>query len=190
MIQTLVITGANNHDWERSAPFCKKVLEGTGRFEVDLTENPSDTLADGASLSRYQLFFVDYNGPEWSEVAKENFLNAVREGTGVTILHASNNGFPGWVEYEKLCALCWREGTGHGRFHKFNVKITDHDHPITRGVPDLKDHPDELYHRLVHMHDAPYHVLAWAYDEPETGGNRAGRADVGCQDLRRGTCFS
>ena len=170
MIQTLLITGANNHYWKRSSPFCKKLLEDTGRFQVDLTENPSETLGNRDSLSRYQLFFVDYNGPEWSAAAKTNFLDAVQRGTGATILHAANNAFTGWVEYEKLCALCWREGTGHGRFHKFDVKVIDHDHPITRGLADFKAHPDELYHRLVHMHGAPYHVLATAYSAPETGG--------------------
>ena len=48
MIETLVITGAHNHDWKRSAPFFKKLLAETGRFRVDLTENPSEALDDPA----------------------------------------------------------------------------------------------------------------------------------------------
>ena len=31
-IRTLLLTGANNHDWRRSAPFCCDLLERTGRF--------------------------------------------------------------------------------------------------------------------------------------------------------------
>lgn len=170
MIPTLILSGANNHDWARSTPYCKQALEASGRFSVDVTLNPSATLEDAATLSKYCLLFLDYNGPDWSETAKANFLNAVRNGTGVTILHAANNPFVGWVEFEKLCALCWREGTGHGRFHAFDVKITDPNHPVTRGVADMKAHPDELYHKLVHMHDAPYHVIASAYSDPATGG--------------------
>ena len=42
-----------------------------------------------------------------------------------------------------------------------------------RELPDLVDHPDELYHRLVHMHDAPYRLLATAFSDPETGGTGA-----------------
>jgi type 1 glutamine amidotransferase len=171
VIHTLLLTGANNHDWRRSAPFCKDLLDRTGLFRVELTEDPPKALANRERLSNFQLFFLDYNGPDWPDDAKAHFLDAVRKGTGVTVLHAANNGFPGWVEYETLCALCWREGTGHGRFHRFDVKVLDHDHPVTRGLPDIKSHPDELYHRLVHMHDAPYHVLASAFSDPATGGS-------------------
>ena len=170
MIQTLLVTGANNHEWTRSAPFCKELLEKSGRFAVDLTEDPAAALADRDALSKYQLLFLDYNGPEWGEPAQQNFLDAVHAGTGVCVLHAADNAFPGWVEYEKMVGLLWREGTGHGQFHPFDVKVVDHDHPITRGMPDTTGHWDELYHKLVHMHDVPLHVLATAYSSPDKGG--------------------
>jgi len=171
MIKVLLLAGTNNHDCARSAPFCKNVMEQTGEFQVDLVEDPSPALEDSEKLKRYQLIFSDYNGPAWSDAANANFVDAVRGGTGVCILHAADNAFTGWVEYEEICALLWREGTSHGAYHKFDVKITDADHPVTRGLPPvLKDHPDELYHKLVHMHDTPYDVIATAYSDPETGG--------------------
>ena len=169
-IQTLLLTGANNHDWARSAPFCKELLEASGKFDVTLTEAPSSALEDAEALGGYQLLFSDYNGPEWSEKAKANFEAVVRGGTGLVILHAADNAFPGWVEYEKMVALLWREGTGHGAYHEFEVRIVDRDHPVTRGLDDFTLW-DELYHRLVHMHGVPYHVLATAYSDPETGGS-------------------
>ncbi len=170
MIQTLLLTGENNHDWRRSAPFCRDLLTQSG-FAVDLAETPDEALADAASLDKYGLFFVDYHGAMWSDRAKANFEAAVRAGAGVVILHASNNGFEGWTEYERMVALAWRAGTGHGKFHEFKVKITDHEHPVTRGVADFSTW-DELYHRLapVPSPPAPYHVLATAYSAPETGG--------------------
>jgi type 1 glutamine amidotransferase len=168
-IKTLLLTGANNHDWRRSAPFCEDLLEGSGLFDVTLTEDPSAALGDAAALAKYDLLFSDYNGPAWSEAAKANFLDAVRGGTGFVVLHAADNAFPGWVEYETMVALLWREGTGHGRYHEFEVKMVDRDHPITRGLEDFRLW-DELYHRLVHMHGAPYRVLATAWSDPETGG--------------------
>jgi uncharacterized protein len=168
-IRCLLLSGANNHDWKRSAPFVKHVLEHSGLFEVTLTEDPSKALEDGASLAGYQLIFTDYNGPAWSDAAKANFEAAVAGGTGLVVLHAADNAFRGWVEYEKMVGLLWREGTGHGQFHEFRVKITDPDHPITRGLSDFMQW-DELYHRLVHMHDVPYHVIATAYSDPDKGG--------------------
>ena len=171
MIQTLLLTGENNHDWRRSAPFCRDLLTRTGKFAVDLTETPDAALADAARLDRYGLFFIDYNGRMWSDRAKANFEAAVRAGAGVVILHASNNGFEGWAEYESMVALAWRAGTGHGQYHEFKVTIKDHEHPVTRGLADFSTW-DELYHRLapVPPPGVPYHVLATAYSAPETGG--------------------
>lgn len=167
MIRTLLLTGQNNHDWRRSAPFCKRLLEDTGRFAVEISEDPNAALA--APLRDTDLIFLDYNGALWNETAQRNFADAVRGGTGVTVLHAANNAFTGWVEYEKIIGLAWRKGTGHGDFHEFTVHVTDREHPITRGVEDFRT-SDELYHRLVSRHDTPYHVLATAYSSPESRG--------------------
>jgi type 1 glutamine amidotransferase len=168
-IKTLLLSGANNHDWTRSTPAVKEILEGSGKFEVTVTNEPSAALGDAEALQAYDLIFSDYNGPAWSEKAKTNFVAAVRGGTGLVILHAADNAFPGWVEYETMVALLWRQGTGHGQYHEFEVKITDENHPITRGLEDFRLW-DELYHKLVHMHDAPCRVLATAWSDPATGG--------------------
>lgn len=168
-IKTLLITGANNHDWKQSTPYCLDLLEKSGKFDVTVTEDPSIVLENAEELGKYQLLFSDYNGPEWSDAAKANFEAAVKNGAGLVILHAADNAFSGWVEYEKMVALLWRKGTGHGSFHQFKVTIVDHDHPITKDIPDFLQW-DELYHKLVHMHDTPYKVLATAYSDPETGG--------------------
>jgi len=169
-IPVLILSGANNHDWEWTTPRLRQILENSGRFEVSGTQDPGTTLADADMLARFAAFVLDYNGPRWGDEAEANFLAAVRGGTGVVVLHAANNAFPGWTEYEELVALCWRDGTGHGSFHPFEVKLIDRDHPVTRGLPPLPTHNDELYHDLAHMHDAPYRVLGTAFSDPETGG--------------------
>ena len=169
-IPVLLISGANNHDWEWTAPSLAGILEESGRFDVTTTLEPGKMLADPAAIAGFRAFVLDYNGPRWGEAAEQAFLEAVRGGTGVTIIHAADNAFPGWVEYERLVGLLWREGTGHGKFHPFTVKIRDRYHPITRSMKKLKKHPDELYHRLVHMHEAEFRVLATAFSDPATGG--------------------
>lgn len=168
-IKTLLLAGANNHDWRRSSPFLRDLLDRSGKFAVTMTETPSAALEDAKALQSYRLIFSDYNGPAWSEAAKANFVAAVAGGTGLVVLHAADNAFPGWVEYETMVALLWRQGTGHGQYHEFEVKITDKEHPITRGLENFRLW-DELYHNLVHLHHAPYRVLATAYSAPETGG--------------------
>jgi len=168
-IPTLLLSGANNHDWERSTPFFADVLRRSGRFDVTVTEDPSSVLGNADALASYELLVSDYNGPAWSETAQTNFENAVASGTGLVIIHAADNAFRGWTEYEKMVGLLWREGTGHGQFHEFEVKIRDTEHPLTHGLHGFRVW-DELYHRLVHMHDVPYHVLATAWSDPATGG--------------------
>ena len=169
LIKTLILGGTNNHDCSRSSPFCAKLLNDSRRFLAVVTEDPATTLQDANYLAQFDLIFSDYNGPEWPEAAKANFVNAVRGGTGLVILHAADNAFTGWVEYEQMVGLLWRTGTAHGSFHEFGVTIVDHDHPITRGVADFSLW-DELYHKLVHMHDVPHRVLATGFSSPESGG--------------------
>ena len=68
LIRVLLLTGENNHDWRRSAPYLKQLLEKSGKFTVDLTETPREALEDRNRLNDYDLFFVDYNGPDWGEL--------------------------------------------------------------------------------------------------------------------------
>lgn len=169
-IPVLIVTGQNNHDWPYTSSALKDILEKTGKFAVDITTEPKKTLADAKVLKKYKAFVLDYNGGRWGEPAETNFLEAVKRGTGVAVIHAANNPFEGWTEYEKLVGYAWRKGTGHGKFHPFDVKITDRNHPVTKDLPDLKAHPDELYHNLQHMHGVEHRVLATAFSSKESGG--------------------
>lgn len=165
----LLLTGQNNHDWRRSTPFVQQLLEASGLFEVTRAPEPQEALLDGPSLERFDLIFSDYNGPAWSTQAQSNFERAIKGGAGLVVLHAADNAFAGWTEYEKMVGLLWREGTGHGWYHAFKVHLLDREHPITAGLEDFEI-TDELYHRLVHMHGAPCHVLATAFSDPAKGG--------------------
>jgi len=172
-IHALVITGENNHDWRWTSPEIAGSLSETGRFVVTVSAEPAKVLAEAPARharGELDLIVLDYNGPRWGEAAEQGFLQAVREGTGVTVIHAANNAFPGWAEYEKLVGLLWRDGTGHGAYHPFDVAVVDRSHPITDGMADLKLHPDELYHRLVLGKGAEFRVLLSAFSEPKTGG--------------------
>ncbi|MEE2886962.1 MAG: family 16 glycoside hydrolase [Planctomycetota bacterium] len=169
-IGVLLIGGANNHDWAWTTPSLQRILKESGRFEVTVTNKPQEALADADKLKQYQAFVLDYNGPRWGADAEANFLAAVRGGTGVAIVHAANNAFNGWKEYEEMVALLWRKGTGHGRFHAFDVTVKDRKHPLTKGMPDMRNHPDELYHRLVNAQNTDYRVLATAHSSKKSGG--------------------
>lgn len=172
-IRAAVVTGANNHDWEWTAPEIARALTETGRFAAEVVRDPAAWLADAparAAAGGLHLLVLDYNGPRWGEAAERGFLQAVAGGVGVTVLHAANNAFPGWTEYERLVGLLWRDGTGHGAYHPFDVHVVDPHHAITAGMEDLRQHPDELYHRLVPAAGAEFRVLLSAFSDQKHGG--------------------
>jgi uncharacterized protein len=166
----LIVTGQNNHNWRETTPHLKSFLEAAGKFAVEVTEDPATYLADPARLKDVDAFVLNYNGARWGEAAEKAFLEAVNAGKGVVVIHAANNAFPGWTEYEKMIGIAWRATAGHGAYHEFAVSYINHDHPVTKGLPDLAAHPDELYHRLTPAPDEPMTVLATAHSETSKGG--------------------
>lgn len=172
-LRALVVSGANNHDWQWTSPEIARALTETGRFAVEITYEPETALVDAPGMherGELDVIVLDYNGKRWGEAAERGFLAAVEAGCGVTVVHAANNHGRGWKEYEKLVGLLWRQGTGHGRYHVFDVHVVDRYHPVTAGMDDIRQHPDELYHRLVLGEGAEFRVLMSAYSDPKTGG--------------------
>ncbi|GJQ30003.1 MAG: hypothetical protein HBSAPP03_18870 [Phycisphaerae bacterium] len=170
-VRTLLVTGQNNHNWRYTSRVHAETLEATGRFAVTITDSPETDLARPDALKGIDLVVLDYNAePRWPAAAEANFANAVRAGTGVVAIHAANNAFPGWNDYEAMLGLLWRKGeTGHGKFHTFAVELVDAEHPITKGLSGFET-PDELYHKMVNPQKAPYHLLARAMSSTESGG--------------------
>ena len=67
--------------------------------------------------------------------------------------------FAGWTEYEQMSAANWRPNFGHHSApHDYTVKITDPNHPITKGLKlEFPQTSDELYlvSAVPSMHAAP-----------------------------------
>ncbi|MBI4586191.1 MAG: DUF1080 domain-containing protein [Planctomycetes bacterium] len=172
-IPVLIITGENNHDWKATTPVLKAALEECGRFKVDVLED----LWDGLSASRlapYQALvfnFYSTSNRRWSEEQATAFLDAFRaQGKGGVVIHAADNAFPDWADYDQLIGGAWRAGAGHGSFHAFQVDLIDRGHPITSGLPRFfLQAPDELYHGL--RMQPGVRILAAAFsDRAGTGG--------------------
>jgi type 1 glutamine amidotransferase/HEAT repeat protein len=165
-IPVLILTGQNNHDWKATTPVLKEILEQNGGFRVDVNTEPSRLGLE--TFKRYRAIISNYNGPRWGEKTEKALLEYVKNGGGLAIIHAANNAFPDWPEYDRLIGGAWREGAGHGKQHRFRVVISDHNHPITQGMPDFMGAVDELYHRMKMQPDA--HVLATTYSAPDQNG--------------------
>lgn len=170
-IKALIIDGQNNHNWRATTPVLKAALESSGLFIVDVATRKGEDFKP--EFSRYGVVVSNYNGDEWPDATKKAFEDYVRNGGGFVAVHAADNAFPNWLEYNKMIAvggwggrndasgpmLRWREGKAvtvargghgtHGRYFSFVITTRDPEHPIMKGLPAKWLHaPDELYATL------------------------------------------
>jgi type 1 glutamine amidotransferase len=200
VLRVLIIDGHNPyHDWEVTTPLLKQILEESGRFVVDVATTPPD----GADMTGFRPQFTDYDavlsnysGQRWPRETEIDFETYVAGGGGFVAVHAANNSFPDWPEYNRMCGLGgWRERDErwgpyvyyddngrlrrdaspgrcghHGPQHEYQVQIRDGAHPITRGLPKLWMHTkDELYDSLRGPAEN-MHILATAFSAPDQQG--------------------
>lgn len=137
--RVLILSGANNHDWEKTTPAIKATLEETGKFLVDVEENVLGMTA--ASFSPYHVILSNFNtfgknAPkgEWSGETKKAFLDHIAKGWGLVIVHAGSSVFYDWPEFQGLSCGTWKNGTSHGAIHFGRVSFTGEESPITQGL--------------------------------------------------------
>lgn len=157
----LIITGENNHAWKETTPVLRQILEAVN-YRVKVSEVPAVLQTD--AVQSFDGILINYNSTDrWEPETESALLQYIRSGKGLIIVHAANNAFPGWREYEEMAGLIWVRGTaGHDRYGPMSVRITNHEHFITRGLEDFEI-MDELYHTLTKFSE--FTVLADAYSK-------------------------
>ncbi|MBN9118066.1 MAG: ThuA domain-containing protein [Planctomycetes bacterium] len=139
-------------------------------------------------LAKYQVVVSNYNGESWGAGLNADFDKLLKDGKiGFVVVHAANNAFGGWKEYNQMIGMGWRDakfgkrlklddegkqliveagtdtGSGHRYTGPFAVKVRDAEHPVTKGMPKEWAHVrDELYDNMRGPIEN-VHVLATAY---------------------------
>ena len=203
-MKALIVDGQNNHKvWPKSTVMMKQYLEETGLFEVEVARTKFIWSAEreaaflplaGASESekvneptpdpdfkpdfgKYAVVISNFGwkAASWPEETQKAFEKYVEDGGGFVSVHAANNSWGDWKEFNKMIALGgWGDrnekdgpyvyyhsegkivrdtgkgGAGkHAPANEFLVTIRDREHPITKGLPDFWVHTkDECYSRL------------------------------------------
>lgn len=188
-VRVLLLTGQNNHAWRETTPVLQRILEGTRRFEVDVTEEPESMTFE--SLSPYGLLLSNWNSwgqdvrvKEWPKVAQDALIAFMKEGKGFVSVHAGSSSFYDWREYQELAITSWKIGeTGHGKRHSFRVTPTAEKHPITGGML-----PFAIFDELWHCVPTPpeTQILATAYSSEESGGTGADEPVVMVREFGQG----
>jgi len=190
-LRLLILSGKNNHNWKATTPALKEIYEDSGRFVVDVTNDPSS--CDAGTFARYEVIVSNWSAwpdpdRQWGEETERAFLEFVRNGGGFALFHAASATFDDWSEFQQLIGASYTKGTtGHGRIHAFKVTIVDRDHPVTRGINDFWI-TDELWHRMGMRPTA--HVLATAYSAEHTGGTGNDELAAVCTTFGDGRCFN
>jgi len=179
-IKVLIVDGQNNHKWDITTPVLKHALESSGAFTVEVSTSPPKGSPAEAwhafkpDFTAYQAVVSNYNGEPWPQNVRDAFTKYVAAGGGFVSVHAANNSFPDWKEYNDMIGVggwggrneksgpwlyvkdgkLFRDtsagnGGAHGPQHEFIVEIQNSEHPITRGLPKRWLHcKDELYSKL------------------------------------------
>ncbi|QEG21174.1 ThuA domain-containing protein [Mariniblastus fucicola] len=243
-IPVLIVDGQNGYhgDWPKITLMMKTYLEETGKFKVDVYR--SKFLMNGArekefplddgkeykdfkeaktdpdfkpDFSKYKLVVNNfgYNAAPWPKETQQAFEKFMKDGGGLVSVHAANNCFPQWKEYNLMTGLGgWggrsqksgpyvyyndkdeivrddSDGKGghHGPQHKFQIVLRNTDHPITNGMPSSFLHAqDELYEQL-RGPALNMTILATAFASPEQKGSGRHEPLLIALDYEKGRVF-
>ncbi len=197
ILQVLIITGRNNHAWQKTTPELKKIYEQSGKFAVDVTTEPEKLTA--AALIKYDVIVSNWTawpevtGHQWGAETEKAIEDFVAEGKGLVIFHAASSSFYDWPAYQQMVGANWdMEHTGHPPIQPFKVKIKDKEHPITKGMEDFWI-TDEMWHRMARKDHIKVLCEAFSVEDkrrkyPWCGTGR-NEPMVICTDFGRGRCF-
>lgn len=186
------------HAWKLTTPVLKRELEETGLFQVTVITAPpagSDLAAFHPEFTEYRAIVFNYDALDWPAPLKESFEQYMKNGGGLVVVHAADNAFPGWKQYNEMIGIGgWRNRTeaagpywfyqggnlvsnsasgptgSHGARLPFQVTSREPEHPVMRGLPKIWMHQgDELYATLRGPGENMT-VLATAHSDPANNG--------------------
>ena len=182
------------HAWKQTTPVLKKELEETGLFRVDVV-TATDPGQFKAEFDKYKAVVLNYDAADWPAATKKAFEQYVANGGGVVVVHAADNAFAVWPEFNKIIGIggwrnrneaagphwFWENGKlnadtapgpagSHGARLPFQLTTRAPEHPIMKGLPRVWMHQgDELYARMRGPGENMT-VLATAFSDPANKG--------------------
>ncbi len=165
-IRVLIFAGNEAHkwhNWEKTTPAIKTLLEVDPRIRVDVSYDIEDLAAK--PLGDYHVIvqnYVNWHDPRrLSDASRTALMNFLQRGGGLILVHFANGawnfslpeaGASDWPEYRRIVRRVWNHHgenetrSGHDAFGPFTVNVTGIDHAITAGLAGFSI-TDELYFR-------------------------------------------
>ena len=193
-IKVLLVTGQSNryHNWEVSSPIVKRHLEESGRFAVTVATTPPKGTAENQDMSSfaprfsdYQAVVLDYEGFEFAAPVKQAFVDYMKNGGGLVVLHAADNAFPGWPEFNEMIGVGGWGGFTPGYSNRTvsagpKIRWRDGGLVLDNTTPGTAQHPSP--HDFLITNRTPAHPVmkglpaAWLHANDELYSNLRGPA--------------
>ncbi|WP_327672461.1 MULTISPECIES: ThuA domain-containing protein [unclassified Streptomyces] len=181
-------TAGFRHDSIPEGIAALKELGAADRLAVDTTEDA--TAFTPANLARYKaVVFLSTTGDVLDATQQKAFEGYVAKGGGYLGVHAAADTEYDWSYYGGLVGAWFQ---GHPAIQPATVRVEDHHHPATRGLPDAWQRTDEWYNYRSNPRDKdrPVHVLASLDETTYTGGTMNGDHPIAwCQNYGGGRAF-
>lgn len=241
-LKALIIDGQNNHTaWPKSTIMMRDYLIETGMFTVDIErtkymwkgelaeefplddgktyENLKKSKTDpdfAPDFSQYDVVISNfgYKAAPWPEATNTAFEEYMKNGGGFVSIHAADNCFPQWKEYNRMIGIGGWDGRqnrdnyiytdedgkvilddsdgpggGHGPQREFSVVMRNTTHPITEGLPaEFMHAKDELYQSLRGPAENVT-ILATSYANPKKKGSGRHEPMLMAIDYEKGRVF-
>ncbi len=243
-LSALIIDGQNNHGaWPQTTLMMKSFLEDSGRFTVEIARTQY-TWKGGALLERFPLGdgkeYKDLSEPKtdpdfkpafdqydvvisnfgwkaapWPQATSDALQKYVSGGGGFVVIHAADNSFGSWHEFNRMIGLGgWDgrneksgpyvyidkkgdvirdtsagQGGSHGPQHEYRLITRAPEHPIMKGLPPAWLHTkDELYQQLRGPAENMT-ILATAFADPKYRGSDRHEPALMSIDYEKGRIF-
>lgn len=188
-ISLLLLSGKNNHEWQKTTPKLQDIFSQSNLFIVSVTECP-DTLTT-ESLKSFQLIVSNWNSwpvkeRQWPAKTENAIVNFVKNGGGFVFIHAASSTHYDWPEFQNMAGGAWGDSTRHGKIAPFQVSFPVTEHPVTKGVADFWT-TDELWVDI-RINGKPT-VLASAFAPISNKGSGELEPVVLCQRIGKGRSY-
>jgi hypothetical protein len=201
-IRVMLLDGQQSqyHPWQPSSPVMKKLLEGTGLFQVEEVTSPptgADFSGFQPDFRKYKVVLMNYDttDDQWPAALKTAFEQFVRNGGGLVVVHGADNAFPGWPAFNLMIGVGgWRDrdekagpmwyfkdgklvsdnspgpAGSHGARLPFQVVVRDGNHPVTKGLPKAWMHAADELYATLRGPGKNMKILATAHSDPANKG--------------------
>jgi hypothetical protein len=201
-IRVMLLDGQQSqyHPWQPSSPVMKKLLEGTGLFQVEEVTSPptgADFSGFKPDFRKYKVVLMNYDttDDQWPAALKTAFEQFVRKGGGLVVVHGADNAFPGWPAFNLMIGVGgWRDrdekagpmwyfkdgklvsdnspgpAGSHGARLPFQVVVRDGNHPVTKGLPKAWMHAADELYATLRGPGKNMKILATAHSDPANKG--------------------